>query len=64
VVIEDIWQLHFSIEGGKDHNVPDEFIANPDSPDAANYLQLNGNSDGSFPVFNSRTQKMRRYSAC
>jgi hypothetical protein len=57
-----IWQLHFSIEGGKDHNAPDEYIANPDGPDASNYLQLNGNSDGSFSIFNSRTQKTKHYS--
>jgi competence protein ComEC len=60
--LEDIWQLHFSIEGGKDHNAADESIANPDGPDAANYLQLNGNSDGSFTIFNSRTQKTKHYS--
>jgi competence protein ComEC len=60
--LEDIWQLHFSIEGGKDHNAADEYIANPDGPDAANYLQLNGNSDGSFTIFNSRTQKTKHYS--
>jgi len=61
--LEDIWQLHFSIEGGKEHNAPEEFIANPNGPDAANYLQLNGNSDGSFAIFNSRTQETKRYSA-
>ena len=60
--LEDIWQLHFSVEGGKDHNAPEELIANPDGPDDAAYLQLNGNSDGSFSVFNSRTQKTKRYS--
>jgi competence protein ComEC len=60
--LEDVWQLHFSIEGGKDHNAADEYIANPDGPDAADYLQLNGNSDGSFTVVNSRTQKTKRYS--
>jgi competence protein ComEC len=60
--LEDIWQLHFSIEGGKNHNAPEEFIANPDGPDNAAYLQLNGNSDGSFSIFNSRTQKTKRYS--
>ena len=27
--LEDLWQLHFSNEGGKDHNVADQFIANP-----------------------------------
>jgi competence protein ComEC len=60
--LEDIWQLHFSIEGGKHHNASEECVANPDGPDAANYLQLNGNSDGSFSVFNSRTQKTKHYS--
>jgi competence protein ComEC len=60
--LEDIWQLHFSIEGGKDHNAPEEYIANPDGPDAANYLLVNGNSDGSFSIFNSRTQKTKHYS--
>jgi competence protein ComEC len=60
--LEDIWQLHFSIEGGKHHNASEECIANPDGPDAANYLQLNGNSDGSFSIFNSRTQKTKHYS--
>ena len=60
--LEDIWQLHFSIEGGKHHNASEECVANPDGPDAANYLQLNGNSDGSFSIFNSRTQKTKHYS--
>jgi competence protein ComEC len=60
--LEDIWQLHFSMEGGKDHNAPEEYIANPDGPDAANYLLLNGNSDGSFSIFNCRTQKTKHYS--
>ncbi len=55
-------QLHFSIEGSKDHNAPEEYIANPDGPDAGNYLLLNGNSDGSFSIFNSRTQKTKHYS--
>jgi competence protein ComEC len=59
--LENIWQLHYSEEGGKDHNAPNEFIANPDGPDAGNYLQLNANEDGSFSVFNSRTQQTKHY---
>ncbi len=61
--LEDRWQLHFSIEGGKDHNAPDEFIANPDGPDAANFLLLTGNSDGSFAGYNSRAKKTKSYPA-
>jgi competence protein ComEC len=59
--IEDIWQLHFSEEGGKEHNTAEEFIANLEGPDAGNYLQLTGNSDGTFAVFNSRTKNTKHY---
>jgi beta-lactamase superfamily II metal-dependent hydrolase len=61
--LEDLWQLHFSDEGGAVHNVAPEFIANPEGPDAANYLELTAQSDGSFDIFNSRTQKTKHYSA-
>ncbi len=61
--LEDLWQLHFSVEGGKAHNVPDDLIANPGGLDAANYLELTGSPDGSFTVFNSRTQKTKQYPA-
>jgi competence protein ComEC len=59
--LEDLWQLHYSDEGGAAHNVASEFIANPEGPDAANYLKLTAWADGSFEVFNSRTQKSKRY---
>ncbi len=61
--LEDLWQLHFSDEGGAAHNVAPEFIANPEGPDAGNYLELTAWPDGAFEVFNSRTQKTKRYSA-
>jgi len=61
--LEDLWQLHFSEEGGAAHNVAEEFIANPDGPDAGNGLELTAHSDGSFEVFNPRTQKSKHYPA-
>jgi len=61
--LADMWQLHFSEEGGAAHNVASEFIANPEGPDAANYLQLTAWPDGTFEVFNSRTGKTKKYSA-
>jgi competence protein ComEC len=61
--LKDLWQLHFSEEGGAAHNVASDFIANPEGPDAANYLELSAWPDGSFEVFNSRTQHTKRYSA-
>ncbi|MGH9529087.1 MAG: ComEC/Rec2 family competence protein [Terriglobales bacterium] len=62
--LEDLWQLHYSEEGGAEHNTAPEFIANQtDSPDAGNYLELTARKNGSFDVFNSRTQKTKHYSA-
>jgi competence protein ComEC len=61
--LENLWQLHFSDEGGAPHNVPAEFIANPPGPDAGNYLELIGHADGGFDVFNSRTQETKHYPA-
>jgi len=61
--LENLWQLHFSEEGGAAHNVAPEFIANPDGPDAGNYLELTAWPDGSFEVFNSRTSSIKKYPA-
>jgi hypothetical protein len=59
--LEDLWQLHFSDEGGAAHNVAAEFIANPEGTDAANYLKLTVQPKGSFSVFNSRTGNTKEY---
>jgi hypothetical protein len=62
--LEDLWQLHFSEEGGSTHNVSEPFIANLSGPqDAANFLRLTASTDGSFDVFNSRTNTAKHYAA-
>jgi beta-lactamase superfamily II metal-dependent hydrolase len=61
--LEDLWQLHFSEEGGPAHNARAEFIANSDGPDSGNYLELTARSGGSFGVFNSRTKATKEYPA-
>jgi competence protein ComEC len=61
--LENLWQLHYSDEGGAAHNVPAEFIANVEGPDAGNYLKLTAWPDGKFEVFNSRTQQTKQYPA-
>jgi competence protein ComEC len=60
--LQDLWQLHFSEEGGAVHNVPIDLIANPEGSDAGNYLMLTAWPDGNLEVFNSRTSKTKRYS--
>ena len=61
--LENLWQLHYSDEGGTAHNVPAEFIANVQGPDAGKYLKLTAWPDGKFEVFNSRTQQIKQYPA-
>jgi beta-lactamase superfamily II metal-dependent hydrolase len=59
--LQDLWQLHYSNAGGASHNVAEPFIANLSGPDAGNYLKLTAWLDGSFDIFNSRTQTTRHY---
>jgi beta-lactamase superfamily II metal-dependent hydrolase len=61
--LEDLWQLHYAMEGGKDHNVPDSFIANVDEHCEGEYIKLTAQSDGSFTVFNSRNKFQKIYKA-
>jgi competence protein ComEC len=57
----DIWQLHYSNEGGTAHNTDKFFITNLAGPDAGNHLKVTVWSDGIFEVFNSRTLTSLRY---
>ncbi len=58
----DLWQLHYSIEGAKQHNEPDSFIANPEgAPDAGHYIKVTAEADGTFTVLNSRTGQTKTY---
>lgn len=61
--LEGLWQVHFSDEGGAEHNVPAEFIANPEGVEAGHYLELTAHTNGSFSVYNSRTDKTKEYPA-
>ena len=59
----DLWQLHYSEEGGDAHNVAAPFLANLQGPDMGNYLKVTASADGSFEVFNSRTRETKKYAA-
>ncbi len=53
--LEALYQLHWSVRGGAEGNVPNEFIANlQDSPDGK-WIKVSAQQDGSFTVTNSRT---------
>lgn len=60
--MEDIWQVHYSLNGDKEHNPPDRFIANLDGPkDFSYWLKLSATDDGSFTIRNSRTGATKIY---
>jgi competence protein ComEC len=56
------WQLHYSVEGGSEHNVPEKFIANPDEKnDAGHDIRIRAFPDGKFEVWNSRNNHHATY---
>lgn len=59
--LEDLWQVHYAIGGGKEHNVGEERIANPDEKCAGKYIKVSAQEDGSFTVVNSRNEIRKTY---
>ena len=59
--LQDMWQLHYAQEGGKEHNAPDTFIANVDANDDGYYLKLTAEPDGTFTVYNARNKYEKTY---
>ena len=72
----DLWQNHYSIPGGSQHNRPEAFIANLDEGAAApggpsgappvhmgpaHWIKLSASADGSFTITNGRTGFTKRY---
>jgi competence protein ComEC len=61
--LEDLWQLHYALEGGKEHNVADPFIANVDEQCMGQYVKLTADANGSFTVWNQRNKFEKIYKA-
>jgi beta-lactamase superfamily II metal-dependent hydrolase len=59
--LEDLWQLHYSEEGGPSHNVAERQIANLQGTDTGYYLKVTALESGRFEVFNSRNGATRAY---
>lgn len=59
----DLWQLHYSNAGGKEHNVAGQFIANLSSADNHGYyaIEVMAHPDGSFTVRNDRNRFEKTY---
>lgn len=61
--LKALWQLHYSDEGGTEHNTGAEYIANLDGPDGGNDIEIVADRDGSFSVRNSRNGLVKHYAA-
>lgn len=59
--LEDLWQLHYAEESDRDHNVPDDHIANVKENCEGKYLKVIAQADGSFSVENGRTGAEKNY---
>jgi hypothetical protein len=61
--LEDLWQLHFAVAGGKENNSADSFVANIDEACEGKYLKASAMADGSFTVVNARNKYQKSYAA-
>ena len=60
--LQDIWQLHYAEDAGKEHNAPSDLIANlAGDPDQGRYIKVLAFGDGSFTVENSRNGLSKKY---
>jgi beta-lactamase superfamily II metal-dependent hydrolase len=59
--LEDLWQLHYSEEGGPAHNVDERQIANLQGTDTGYYLKVTAFESGRFEVLNSRNGASKAY---
>jgi len=59
--LKDIWQLHTSLNAGKDANPPDDFIANLDPTDGFKSIKISADESGKFTVVNTRNGFSKTY---
>jgi len=62
VVGDNLWQLHYSVEGGPQHNSDGSLIANPDEKeDPGNYIEVEAFDNGGFMITNPGNGQQKRY---
>lgn len=59
--LADLWQLHYAVEAGKEHNVAADFIANLDEKCEGKSLKVTAEPDGTITVTNARTGFSKTY---
>ncbi|HTR66911.1 MAG TPA: MBL fold metallo-hydrolase [Terriglobales bacterium] len=59
--LQGLWQLHYAVDGGKEHNVADDMIANVDGKEDGNFIKVTALPDGTITVLNSRNNFEKFY---
>jgi hypothetical protein len=59
--LQDLWQLHYAVAGGKEHNSSDTVIANVDEVCEGKWIKLTATREGGFTVENSRNKFEKTY---
>jgi competence protein ComEC len=59
--LSDLWQLHYAVDSGKEHNVAADFIANPDEKCEGKPIQVTAEADGTITVTNARNGFTKTY---
>jgi len=59
--VQDLWQLHYAVAGGKERNSSDTVIANVDEICQGKWIKLTAERDGTFTVENSRNRFEKTY---
>jgi competence protein ComEC len=70
--LEDLWQMHYTVDVDAQHNAPEQFIANPEKEpdpkcygtvlgDQGNWIRISAQSNGTFTVTNGRNGFSKTY---
>ena len=59
--LQDLWQLHYAVGGGKEHNVEEKLIANTEESSDGHYIKVTAELGGAFTVVNSRNGFEKEY---
>jgi hypothetical protein len=59
--LQDLWQLHYAIAAGPEHNTANDFIANIDEKSDGHWIKASALPDGSFKILNSRNNFEKTY---
>ena len=62
--LEDLWELNFQTQGGKENNSPEPYVVNNDPTNCpARWIKVSAEEDGSFTVTNVGNGFSKRYAA-